>query len=94
MILRIAGLSSELGYPNATAVGWVGIHARAGTPAKVQSAIEAAVNKALQNPELRERLFAQGADVTPESGNVYGKRVAGEAARWMKIVKAAGIPPQ
>jgi tripartite-type tricarboxylate transporter receptor subunit TctC len=85
---------AELGYPKATVVGWVGLHAPAGTPQNVRSAIEAAVNKALQNPELRERLAAQGADITPEPGTVYGKRVADEAARWKEIVKAAEIPPQ
>lgn len=85
---------AELGYPKAAVVGWVGLHAPAGTPANVRNAIEAAVNKALQNPELRERLAAQGADVTPEPGTVYGKRVADETARWKEIVKAAGIQPQ
>lgn len=85
---------AELGYPKATVVGWVGLHAPAGTPQNVRRAIEAAVNKALQNPELRERLAAQGADITPEPGTVYGKRVADEAARWKEIVKAAEIPPQ
>jgi tripartite-type tricarboxylate transporter receptor subunit TctC len=85
---------AEQGFPKATVVGWVGLHAPAGTPANVRSTIEAAVNTALQNPELRERLAAQGADITPEPGVVYGKRVADEAARWKEIVKAAGIPPQ
>jgi tripartite-type tricarboxylate transporter receptor subunit TctC len=85
---------AEQGFPKATVVGWVGLHAPAGTPANVRNTIEAAVNTALQNPELRERLAAQGADITPEPGVVYGNRVADEAARWKEIVKAAGITPQ
>jgi tripartite-type tricarboxylate transporter receptor subunit TctC len=85
---------AEAGFPKATAIGWVGLHTPEGTPANVRNAIEAAVNTALQNPELRERLAAQGAEVTPEFGAVYGKRVADEATRWNEIVKAAGIPPQ
>jgi tripartite-type tricarboxylate transporter receptor subunit TctC len=85
---------AEAGFPKATVVGWVGLHTPEGTPANVRSSIEAAVNAALQNPELRERLAAQGAEVTPEFGVVYGKRVAVEAARWNEIVKAAGIPQQ
>jgi tripartite-type tricarboxylate transporter receptor subunit TctC len=85
---------AELGFPKATVLGWVGLHAPAGTPPAVLSTLETAVSKALQDPELREHLAAQGADVTPESGAVYGKRVADEAARWKQIVQAAGIQPQ
>jgi tripartite-type tricarboxylate transporter receptor subunit TctC len=85
---------AELGFPKATVQGWVGLHAPAGTPPAVLSAIEAAIAKALQNPELRERLAAQGADISTEMGAAYGKLVANEAARWKQVVEAAGIPPQ
>jgi tripartite-type tricarboxylate transporter receptor subunit TctC len=85
---------AELGFPKATVQGWVGLHAPAGTPPAILSAIEAAVAKALQNPELRERLAAQGADVSVQVGAAYGKLVADETARWKQVVEAAGIPPQ
>jgi tripartite-type tricarboxylate transporter receptor subunit TctC len=84
----------ELGFPKATVQGWVGLHAPAGTPQAILSATEAAIAKALQNPGLRERLAAQGADVSAETGAAYGKLVADEAARWKQVVEAAGIPPQ
>ncbi len=96
---RLASLPSvptvaEAGLPESAGSRLGRVARTEGTPANVRSAIEAAVSTALQNPELRERLAAQGAEVTPESGVVYGKRVAEEAARWGEIVKAAGIPPQ
>jgi tripartite-type tricarboxylate transporter receptor subunit TctC len=86
--------AAELGFPKATVQGWVGLHAPAGTPPAILSAIEAAIAKALKNPELRERLAVQGAEVSPEMGAAYGKFVADETARWKQVVKAAGIPPQ
>jgi tripartite-type tricarboxylate transporter receptor subunit TctC len=86
--------AAELGFPKATVQGWVGLHAPAGTPPTILSAIEAAIAKALENPELRERLAVQGAEVSPEIGAAYGKFVADETARWKQVVKAAGIPPQ
>jgi tripartite-type tricarboxylate transporter receptor subunit TctC len=86
--------AAELGFPKATVQGWVGLHAPAGTPPAILSAIEAEIAKALQSPELRERLTAQGADVSPEMGAAYGKFVADETARWKRVVDAAGIPPQ
>jgi tripartite-type tricarboxylate transporter receptor subunit TctC len=85
---------AELGFPKATVLGWIGLHAPAGTPPAVLQTLEAAVNKALQEPELRQHLATQGADVTPESGAAYGKRIADETARWKRIVQAAGIEPQ
>jgi tripartite-type tricarboxylate transporter receptor subunit TctC len=86
--------AAELGFPKATVQGWVGLHAPAGTPPAILSAIEAEIAKALQSPELRQRLAAQGADVSPEMGVAYGKFVADETARWKRVVDAAGIPPQ
>jgi tripartite-type tricarboxylate transporter receptor subunit TctC len=86
--------AAELGFPKATVQGWVGLHAPAGTPPAILSAIEAEIVKALQSPELRERLAAQGADVAPEPGVAYGTFVAEETARWKRVAEAAGIPPQ
>jgi len=85
---------AQLGYPNATAVGWIGLHAQSGTPQTVLRMIEVVASKALRTPELRERLAAQGADVASSAGDAYAKLVADEAARWGKIVHAAGIEPQ
>ena len=85
---------AELGYPKATVLGWVGLHAPVGTPPEVVGTLEAAVSKALQSPDLRERLATQGADVAALSGGAYGKLVMDEAARWKEIVQAVGIAPQ
>ena len=93
-ILPDVPTAAELGFPRATVQGWIGLHAPAGTPAAILAAIETAVTKALQNPELRARLATQGADVSAETGAAYGKRVADETARWKQVVEAAGIPPQ
>jgi tripartite-type tricarboxylate transporter receptor subunit TctC len=86
--------TAELGFPKATVQGWVGLHAPAATPPAILQAIEAELAKALENPELRAHLAAQGADVSAEIGDAYGKDVAEETARWKQVVKAAGIPPQ
>jgi tripartite-type tricarboxylate transporter receptor subunit TctC len=85
---------AELGFPKATVQGWVGLHAPAGTPPEVMNALEKAVAKALQSPELSARLAQLGADVSAETGAAYGKLVAEETVRWKQVVEAAGIPPQ
>jgi len=40
------------------------------------------------------RMAAQGADVASATAAAYAKLVADEAARWSKVVHAAGIEPQ
>jgi tripartite-type tricarboxylate transporter receptor subunit TctC len=85
---------AELGYPKATVQGWVGLHAPAATPASVVSTLEAAVAKALQRSELRERVAGQGADIAVQSSTAYAHFVADEAARWKQVVQAAAIPPE
>jgi tripartite-type tricarboxylate transporter receptor subunit TctC len=85
---------AELGYPKATVQGWVGLHAPAGTAPDVVKMLEAAVTKALQSPELRERLTAQGADIAVQSGIAYAQFVDDEARRWKQVVQVAGIPQE
>ena len=82
----------ELGYPGALALGWIGIHAPAGTPDAIVQKIEQACRAALKDPGLRQRLAQQGgAIVQVPSGAAYARFVVGEAARWDGVVKAAGI---
>jgi tripartite-type tricarboxylate transporter receptor subunit TctC len=86
--------AAELGYPKATVLGWVGLHAPAGTPPAILSTLEAAVAKALQSAELREHLSTQGADVAQQTSAAYARFVADETARWKQVVQTAGIPQE
>lgn len=83
---------SELGYPGALALGWIGIHAPTGTPDAILQKVEQACRAALADPGLRQRLAEQGGDIVQDpSGAAYALFVAAEAARWDGVVKAAGI---
>jgi len=83
---------AELGYPGALALGWIGIHAPAGTPAAILQKVEQASRAALADPGLRQRLAEQGGDIVQDpSGVAYARFVAAEATRWEGVVKAAGI---
>jgi len=84
---------AELGYPQAAVFGWVGLHAPAGTPPEALQALQDATAQALKDPDLRQRLQAQGADVAALDAAQYGELVAREAARWRQVVQAAGIRP-
>lgn len=52
----------ELGFPNMEMQGWNGFFAPAATPDDIVDKLEAGVKRAMQEPELRARLIALGAD--------------------------------
>lgn len=70
---------------------WYGVVAPAGTPADVVQLLNAQINKALQSPEVRARLAAEGAEATPATPQALGALIARELKRWAPVVKDAGI---
>jgi tripartite-type tricarboxylate transporter receptor subunit TctC len=52
--------------------------------------INAALNKALQSPDLRKILNASGADTVGGSPEDFAKVVRADFAKWAKVVKDSG----
>ena len=77
-------------YPGFESGTWFALFAPAGTPRDIISRLNAAVTKAVQMPDVREKFMAQGAETlsgTPEQVAAY---VRAEVAKWAKVVKASG----
>jgi len=79
------------GLPGYEFESWFGLVAPAGTPPAVVEKLNAAVNKALANPEVKARLAAQG--VTSESGSVaaFNKVFLADHVLMNRVVKEAKI---
>ena len=56
---------AESGYPGFEADQWYGVVAPAGTPAALVAQLNAEINKALALPDVKQRLAALGAEVSP-----------------------------
>jgi tripartite-type tricarboxylate transporter receptor subunit TctC len=82
---------AELGHAPANLTSLFGVFAPAGTPAPVLERLNAEINRALAQPELRARLT--GADNVPTGGSAadFGRLIAEESQNNARIVKAAGI---
>lgn len=93
-VLRDVPTVFELGFPGAEMIGWVGLHAPAGTPPQAMARMQAAVAQALAAPALQTRLTEQGATVSAGTSEAYAKMVADEIARWRRVVQSAGITPE
>ena len=82
---------AESGVPGFDVSLWYSILAPAGTPAPILARLSAEIAKALAAPEVRDRLVAQGFEVSylgPEAMNDLMKR---DIARWSRSLKDVGI---
>lgn len=82
---------SETGVPGFHAVGWFGIFSTGRTPQPVIDKLNAALNAVMKEPDVRERLIAQGAEPLGGPPDAARKYLANEIARWGKVIREAGI---
>jgi tripartite-type tricarboxylate transporter receptor subunit TctC len=75
------------GFESATWFGFVG---PAGMPQTAVAKLNAEINKALQSPELKQRLNDQGATVLGGSPEQFGALIKTDIARWAPIIKESG----
>ena len=73
---------------------WVGLFAPAGTPAELVDKINKDVGRALQAPDIKERLANLGAEAMPMTPAQFKKFIGDEIDASTKIVKAANIKAQ
>ncbi|PUE35127.1 tripartite tricarboxylate transporter substrate binding protein [Limnohabitans sp. Jir72] len=81
---------AESGLSGFDAAAWQGVVVPAGTPADIIQKLNAEVNKALANPDLRARLAAQGAEILGGIPAEYAAHLRTEMPRWAKAVKDSG----
>jgi tripartite-type tricarboxylate transporter receptor subunit TctC len=84
----------EAGFPAIEVLNWQGIVGPKGLPAEIVRVLNAAGNKALQDPELRATMVAQGNDAAGGTPEVFAALIKSESARWGKVVKDAKIDPE
>jgi tripartite-type tricarboxylate transporter receptor subunit TctC len=81
---------NESGFKGFDAVTWFGFLTPAGTPKDVVARLNAEFNKALQQPELRKKLSAEGAEPAGGTPEQFAALIKDDIARWGKVVKESG----
>ena len=82
---------AESGVPGYEVSAWFGIFAPAGVPQPVVQRLNAEFVKALQQPELRQRLASQGAEPLTSTPEEFAAYLRSEIAKWAKVVKDSGM---
>ena len=77
-------------YKDFDAVTWFGILAPAGTPQPVIAKLNAAINKALQDPAVRKAIEAEGGQVLGGTPQEFAAKMKAEIPSWSAVVKQSG----
>ena len=78
---------SEQGMPGFEATTWFGVSLPRGAPPAIVKRLHAEFTRALQLPEVRERLIGQGFDIVGSTPEEFDAFVRAEVQRWSRVVK-------
>jgi tripartite-type tricarboxylate transporter receptor subunit TctC len=86
--------TGEAGVQGADSPLWFGVWGPAGLPNDIVNKINADVRKALQDPQVKERLSNGGNETMDMSPQDFARFVRSEIDVYQKVIKDAGIKPQ
>jgi tripartite-type tricarboxylate transporter receptor subunit TctC len=82
---------AESGYSGMEAGLWYGMLAPKGTPRAVVERLNAAINQALQDNDVRKRFAASAIEVVGSTPEEFGRYARAEIKRWGEVARAANI---
>lgn len=82
---------AEQGVPRVDASNWYGMFVASKTPRDVIERLNAGINKALADRDLRERLIARGAEPVPGAVEQLATMLKTDYSKWGPIVKSANV---
>jgi tripartite-type tricarboxylate transporter receptor subunit TctC len=85
---------AEAGVPGFEYVAWNGSFAPARTPAPLVAKISRDIRKALDSPDVLQRLATLGSEPAPSTPAQFAAFVVEDRARWSRVVKAVGLKPE
>ncbi len=85
---------AEQGYPAVEVLNWQGLIGPKGLPTDIVKTLNAACNKALQDPDVREKMLGQGMEIGGGTPEQFAALIKAESPRWGKVVRDAKIEPE
>jgi len=81
----------EVGMPELRIENWYGMIAPAGTPPAIVAELNRITTTALADPNVKERLAAQGMTAVGDTPEQFSEFIGSEIAKWAKVIKDAGV---
>jgi tripartite-type tricarboxylate transporter receptor subunit TctC len=85
---------AEQGFPEVEVLNWQGLVGPRGLPQDMVKLLNTTLNKALQDPALREQILSQGNEVGGGTPEQFAALIKAETPRWAKVVRDAKIEPE
>lgn len=82
---------SEAGVPGYDGSIYWGVLGPAGIPNAIVAKLNATIGAILREPEMAKRLAAEAAEPIIAPPEAFGKLIASDIAKWIRIAKQAGI---
>src|SRR4029079_10227804 len=83
--------AAEAGVPGYEAVGWFGLLAPAATPRERVAGLSADANKVLNDPEVRQKMLALGAEPSGNTPDQFARYIRDHQAKWSKLMRERNI---
>jgi tripartite-type tricarboxylate transporter receptor subunit TctC len=83
--------TAEAGLPGHEVSAWYSVVVHAATPRPAIERLHGALVKALQYPDVKERLITEGADPIGNTPEEFAAFMRTETAKWANVVKASGM---
>jgi len=81
---------AEAGLAGYEIIVWFGLVAPAGTPPQIVQQLSVEVNRAMNLPEVREKLAAVAFEAVTATPEQFSAFIAAEIPRWARLVQASG----
>ena len=81
---------AEAGVAGYNSNAWFGVVAAANTPKDIVAKLNAEINKALTDPEVKEKLISLGTEPVGGTPDQFTAHVKAEVVKWAKIVEVSG----
>ena len=80
--------------PGYSSGGWFGMIAPAGTPKEIVTLLNAEVNRAMQLPDVRERMLQFGLEIHNDPPEFFTDAIRRDFEKWGKVVRDIGFKPR
>jgi tripartite-type tricarboxylate transporter receptor subunit TctC len=82
---------AESGYTCFETATWYGVLVPRGTPQPIVSKLSAEITKALDAPDVRERMAANGGATIQTGPAAFAALIPSEITKWRRVIKEAGV---
>lgn len=80
--------------PGYSSGGWFGMIAPAGTPKEIVTLLNSEVNRAMQLPDVRERMLQFGLEIHNDPPEFFTEVIRRDFEKWGKVVRDIGFKPR